>query len=119
MHTGTAQLSLPPAYLGALDSHDTTAHYAGILYVQVDRQHVSPSGWPILLHPSACSRLAFVGSSDRAPLQATAGDAVTVMVETQDCLQQRICQVSCNQPAARTGISVALGTQQPVHLGAV
>ena len=95
LHTGTAQLGLPPNYHGAEHSHNTTIYYAGILYVQVDQQDVNPSGWPILLHPSACSRLAFVGSSDQAPLLATAGDTVSVMVETQDRLQQRICQVSC------------------------
>lgn len=76
--------------------------YAGVLYVQVDQQHVNPSGWPILLQPSACSRLAFVGNSHQVPLQVTAGNAFSVMVETHDCLQQRVCQVSCNPPAAYT-----------------
>lgn len=115
MHTGTAQVSLPPAYHGAESNYNTNIRCAGVLYVQVDQQHVNPSGWPILLHPSACSRLAFVGSSDQAPLQTTAGDAVCVMVETQDYLQQRICQVSCIQSAVRNSISVALWSQQPVH----
>ena len=68
---------------------------AGVLYVLVDQQHVNPSGWPILLQPSACSRLAFLGSTHQVALQATAGNSVSVMVETQDSLQQRICQVSC------------------------
>ena len=75
-------------------------YHAGVLYVQVDQQHVSPLGWPILLQPSACSRLAFLGSSRQVTLQATAGNAISVMVETQDCLQQRICLVSCNPPTA-------------------
>lgn len=63
------------------------------MYVQVDQQHVNPAGWPTPLPSTACTRLAFVGSSHDAPLQATAGDSFAVMVETQDRLQQRISQV--------------------------
>ena len=67
------------------------------MYVQVGQHQVNPLGWPIPLHPDACSTLAFVDNSQELPCQTVAGDSFEVLVETQDCLHQRICQVCCSQ----------------------
>ena len=105
MHIRKARLAMYLAFHELETFGSENVCYAGVLYVQVDQQPVNLSGWPILLQPSACSRLAFVGSSHQVPLQATAGNAFSVLVETQDSLQQRICQVSCNLPAVYTCMS--------------
>ena len=66
----------------------------GTMYVAVNQQQISPTGWPILLQPAACSCLAFTGQGpDPAALQTIAGELLSVLVETRDALGQRICQV--------------------------
>ena len=68
---------------------------AGTLFVAVHQQQVNPLGWPILLHPAACTSLAFTGQgkADAQPMQTTAGELFSVLVETQDALGHRISQV--------------------------
>ena len=48
-----------------------------------------------MLSPNACTSLAVVGCHQTAAAEvvAVAGEAFCVLVETQDALQQRICQV--------------------------
>lgn len=68
---------------------------AGTLFVAVHQQQINSLGWPIQLQPSACTSLAFIGQgkADAKPLQTTAGETLSVLVETQDSLGQRISQV--------------------------
>ncbi len=60
----------------------------------VQQQQINPLGWPILLQPAACTNLAFVGQgkADVEPLQVTAGELFSALLETQDALGQRISQ---------------------------
>ncbi|DBA83503.1 TPA: hypothetical protein ACH3X2_006431 [Trebouxia sp. C0005] len=66
----------------------------GTLFVAVQQQQINPLGWPILLQPAACTNLAFAGQStaDIKPLQVTAGELFSALLETQDALGQRISQ---------------------------
>ena len=66
--------------------------------MQVNQEQINPQGWPITLSPEGCSSLAVVGHDcqDAASLHATAGEAFCLLVEAQDALQQRICQVCAN-----------------------
>ncbi|KAL0032084.1 hypothetical protein WJX77_004214 [Trebouxia sp. C0004] len=66
----------------------------GTLFVAVQQQQINPLGWPILLQPTACTNLAFVGQdkADVEPLQVIAGELCSALLETQDALGQRIRQ---------------------------
>ena len=68
---------------------------AGTLFVAVHRQQIDSLGWPVQLQPAACTSLAFTGQgkADAKPVQTTAGETFSVLVETHDSLGQRISQV--------------------------
>ena len=61
----------------------------------VQQQQINSLGWPIQLQPAACTSLAFTGQgkADAKPVQTTAGETFSVLVETHDSLGQRISQV--------------------------
>ena len=55
----------------------------------------TPGGWPITLSPNACTSLAVVGCHQTfsAEVQAAAGICKSVLIYTQQAMQQRICNL--------------------------